>query len=780
MSKSMTQSSLVMFAGTLVSRVLGLVRSPLLLGAVVGINYPVANAFDIANRLPNLIYMLVIGGVVNAVLVPAIVRATKNSRDDGAAFINKLLTVAIVGLGFATLALTLAAPLIVKLFAATMSDSWFSVTVAFAFWCIPQVFFYGLYTVLGQILNARENFGPYMWAPALNNIVAIIGLLAMIVVFGSVNPESGSDPAVWDGARVALLGGSATAGIAAQALILIFPMRKLGIRFRPDFKWRGSGLGGAAKASWWMLLTMVTGIIPTALTTNVSAGATDRAISNGQNVLDVAGNAAYSTAYALYSLPTSLIVVSIATAMFTRLAKAAANRNIRAVRHTTSATLRVVGMLMVLSQVGITVLAVPLVRILAATVSMNEVVAIARVLIAMTIGLVFVGATTVLNRVYYAYEDTRGAFLIGLPFQAIGLVGFAISAFLPPQWTVVGVGITMSLANIGAFWLMYGQLTRRLGDLDAPYVIFIYLKLFGIGFITALSGFALLAMFGPVQGFMTIGGALLRCLVVGPYLVIVFFGLMWATGMSELDYLSGPLRRIWMKVRRMLPAGLRRSRKKSSVRRPTPTGPGPSGGGGRSTTTQGAARPGASRAGAAAKGATSTGAAKRPSRPTWPKPAETRQRPAVDPNARQRGQAPAAGTAGQRPDRLRSQTAGTQNDPRRSASGTGATRGTADPRRSAADARRTPSNEPRRVPTSERRVPPDPRKNPQPPRPRRAPQRSIGLDTMDFPAVQAGMPTIEFPAIDSDFGPATKQTPRRTRRSRTDGDSPETQPTPTE
>lgn len=160
--KSAAHSSLIMFLGTFASRLLGLVRSPILLGAVVGMTSPVANAFDIANTIPNFLYMIIVGGLVNAVLVPAIVRASKESNDGGAAFINKLLTMTIVALGGITLVLTLGAPLVVKIFAATMSPEWYSLTVAFAVWCLPQIFFYGLYTVLGQILNARENFGPYM------------------------------------------------------------------------------------------------------------------------------------------------------------------------------------------------------------------------------------------------------------------------------------------------------------------------------------------------------------------------------------------------------------------------------------------------------------------------------------------------------------------------------------------------------------------------------------------------------------------------------------------
>ncbi|NLW13308.1 MAG: oligosaccharide flippase family protein, partial [Trueperella sp.] len=216
--KDTARSSFVMFLGTLVSRILGFVKSPFLMGAVVGLNSSVAGSWDIANKLPNLLYMVIAGGLVNAVLVPAIVRATKESKDSGQDFINKLLTLTMVAMGAITVVLTLAAPLIVKIFASTLRDDWYSLTVLFAYWSLPQIFFYGLYTVFGQILNARENFGPYMWAPVANNVVAIAGLLVILAIWGPENATDPSAAAAWMGTRANTLAAVSTLGIIVQAL----------------------------------------------------------------------------------------------------------------------------------------------------------------------------------------------------------------------------------------------------------------------------------------------------------------------------------------------------------------------------------------------------------------------------------------------------------------------------------------------------------------------------------------------------------------------------------
>lgn len=547
-SKStVARSSMVMFLGTLASRVLGLVRSPILIGAVIGMSSPAANAFDTANKLPNLLYMIIVGGLVNAVLVPSIVRATKESEDEGVAFLNKLITLSIVFLGGVTLVLTLASPLVVEAFAGTMSHGWYRLTVAFAYWCLPQIFFYGMYTVLGQILNARENFGPYMWAPVLNNVVSVAGLLVILAIFGGAGPADKADVSQWSAIRVAMLGGFSTLGIVAQAAILVWPMHSVGIRYRPDFQWRGAGLGEAGKASWWMLLMMLTGIIPTAVVNRISVGATSRAQSSGVELADVAGGATYTNAYTIYSIPTSLVVVSIATAMFTRLARAAADGDLAKMRRDTSKTIRTISTLTFICSTGLVALAVPIARVLAFTVRPQETVTLARVVIAMSLGLVGIGAVTALDRVYYAFEDTRGAFWINLPFQVLGLLGFAACSMLPPQWTVVGVGMVMSITNTLSMFAMIWKLSGRMGGMEEARLLRVHVLLMGISAVTVCTCWLFLGFLSPVFAPISFTGAVIRLAVVGPLLVAMFLGLMKAFNMEELTILIGPARSLLRK-----------------------------------------------------------------------------------------------------------------------------------------------------------------------------------------------------------------------------------------
>jgi putative peptidoglycan lipid II flippase len=186
---SIGRSSALLASGTVVSRILGFI-SAVVLARTLGLVGSGADTFALANQLPNNVYAIVAGGVLSAVLVPHIIKSHLNS-DGGAAYINKLLTLGIVVFGLIATLATLAAPLLVSVYAQQTSGSGeagfdsatVQLAIAFAWWCLPQVFFYAVYSLLGEVLNARGLFGPFTWAPALNNVIAILGLVVFLVLF---------------------------------------------------------------------------------------------------------------------------------------------------------------------------------------------------------------------------------------------------------------------------------------------------------------------------------------------------------------------------------------------------------------------------------------------------------------------------------------------------------------------------------------------------------------------------------------------------------------------
>jgi putative peptidoglycan lipid II flippase len=131
---SVTRSSLIMASGTIVSR--------LLLAATIGVTTDAADAFGVANQLPNSVYAIIVGGVLNAVLVPQLVRA-RAAKDGGKGYIDRFVTLAITVFFVVGLIFTIAAPFLVRLYTAGWTEQQLALATAFAYWCLPQLFFYG-------------------------------------------------------------------------------------------------------------------------------------------------------------------------------------------------------------------------------------------------------------------------------------------------------------------------------------------------------------------------------------------------------------------------------------------------------------------------------------------------------------------------------------------------------------------------------------------------------------------------------------------------------------
>ena len=246
-------NSAVMAAGTTVSRLSGFVRAALLSYALGKSLH--ADVFNVANSLPNMLYILLAGGIFNAVLVPQLVRSMRNDPDRGDAYTNRVVTVAGLFLVAVTVLLVVAAPLLVDLVAPTFDGAVRDSAIAFTRLCLPQVFFYGMYVLVGQILNARGSFGPMMWAPIANNVISVAVLLIYIVGFGKAEGAEVQGP--FSSGQELLLGIGSTLGIVVQLLILVPYLRRAGFVYRPRLDLRGTGLGHTLRLGVWTVLFVI-------------------------------------------------------------------------------------------------------------------------------------------------------------------------------------------------------------------------------------------------------------------------------------------------------------------------------------------------------------------------------------------------------------------------------------------------------------------------------------------------------------------------------------------
>ncbi len=532
MTDGIGRASAFLASGTIVSRILGFVKAIIVAATIGVVGSAGADAFAVANALPNTVYVIVAGGVLSAVLVPQIVRAGAHA-DGGSAYINKLLTVALVILAGATIIATALAPLLTLLYGATLPKATLDLAIAFAWWCLPQIFFYGLYTLLGEVLNARRSFGPFTWVPVLNNIVAIAGLLVFAWAFG-VDPDGARAADEWTPQMIAVLAGSATLGIATQALVLFWFWRRIGLRYRPDFAWRGVGLGTAGRMAGWtfgmLLLTTLAGIVQTLVLGTAS----------GEN----ASIAAVDYAWLIFMLPHSVITVSIATAYFTRMSEHAAAENLDRVRDDLSGAIRGITLIINLAAAVLLVIAYPFAAVFE-TASFADTAALGNVVIAFTLGLVPFSTLFVVQRTFYALGDTRTPFRFTL-FQVIVFIAGALTCLaLPKDVLAAGIALVTTIACIAQLVLAAWLLRRRLHTLDAARVA----RGFGRSFLALVlplaAGIGLLVLLGGTTpgGFAVSGilGSVVTMAIIGTVMSVLYFAGLWLLRSPELRGFAEPL-----------------------------------------------------------------------------------------------------------------------------------------------------------------------------------------------------------------------------------------------
>ena len=525
------RASVFLASGTIVSRILGFVKL-FVLARVIGLVGQSTDAFSVANQLPNTVYVIVAGGVLTAVLVPQIVRASLHD-DGGTAYINKLVTLALVILGVTTIAATALALPLTLIWGSNLPPGQLSLAVAFAYWCLPQIFFYGVYTVLGEVLNARKSFGPSTWVPVLNNVVAIAGLVVFMLMFGA-DPSGLRLATDFTPPMIAVLAGSATLGVVAQALVLFYFWRRIGLRFRPDLHWRGVGLGAAGKMASWtfgmLILTTIAGIIETRVVTLASG--TDASV------------AVLSTAWLIFMLPHSVITVSVATAYFTRMSEHASRGDTALLRTDASSAMRGTTLVIVLATAVIMVCAYPFAAVFVS--SFGQVQGTGNVIIAFMIGLVAFCLLFVIQRTFYALGDTKMPFYFTLFQVVLIVIGSLGCAYLPKEWIAFGIALVVTGSGIAQTMLAAWLLRRRLGTIDGRRVIQSLVKYLVAAIIPVALGLLLLVLLGGTRagGFAVSGivPALGSMAAIGLVMSITYFGLLLLMRSDELRGFLEPLR----------------------------------------------------------------------------------------------------------------------------------------------------------------------------------------------------------------------------------------------
>lgn len=452
---SVAKSSGIMALGSIVSRLTGFARNAVIAAALGGAL--VGNAYQVANTLPNMLYELLLGGILTSVVVPLIVKARKTEADGGEAFTHRLLTAATLLLALATVCAVLMAPLLTWIFSNddTSADSRGLMTVL-AYLLLPEIFFYGIAALLAAVLNTRNHFGAPMWAPILNNVTVIL----TASIFMALPGPKDLTPSTITGTQIAVIGIGTTLGIVFQAMALIPALRRVGFRWKWRFDFYGVGLGEAVRLGAWALVYVAVsqiGLFPVIWIAN------DAGDAGGPGPL------IHNNAFLLFMMVHGIVAVSILTALLPRISAAATEKRWSDVTANLSLGTRLSSVVLVPATAAYVALGVPL-AISAfqwGRFTPEQAHDTGLAVIAAGIGLVPFAISQMQIFAFYGMRDTRTPALLNIPV-VVAKVLFDLGVWLlvPAEYVVVGLMCGNTLSYVVSVVISARLLRQRIGSLD--------------------------------------------------------------------------------------------------------------------------------------------------------------------------------------------------------------------------------------------------------------------------------------------------------------------------
>jgi putative peptidoglycan lipid II flippase len=527
---SIVRSSGVMAVGTLASRVTGLLRTLMQAYALGAVS--MADAYNVANSLPNAVYNLMLGGILTSVIVPLLVNAANRDTDHGEDYDQRIFTLITIALLVITVAATVAAAPIVMLYRGSITGPELHLMVIFAYFFIPQIFFYGMSSLAAAILNARGSFAAPMWTPVINNIVVTAVLLGFISVAGfGVRAATVTPGAIW------LLGMGTTIGIVVQTAALLPALGRVGFRWRPRFDFRRAELSEIWGMGGWMFgyiaTTQVTLLVTTRAANEASVLAAQAHVGYG------AGYTPYAYAWQLFQMPYAIVGISVITALLPRMSAHAADGRWERVTGDFSAGARLSAVIVVPAALVLAVLGPSLAEALLAhgATSLASARYMGEVFAVLCLGLVPYTMFQLQLRVFYTLHDTRTPALIGAATMIVNIAAnYGALAVLPPGQIVAGLAAGFGLANLLGSVLAWQLIRRKVGGLDGRAIGASLLRMHAAAAPAAVLALAVVLAAGLIVPAGRLG-ALVTALLAGAVAVLVYVLLARSFGVAELTEL---------------------------------------------------------------------------------------------------------------------------------------------------------------------------------------------------------------------------------------------------
>ena len=495
-----------MAVATLVSRITGLVRT-MVLTAAIGVGL-VGNAYNTSNTLPNIVYELLLGGVLTSVVVPLLVHAQDRDRDGGAGYAQRLTTIATAGLVVVTAIAVLAAPLLTRAYGITGDPDQVDLANWLARLLLVEIVFYGIGALAQAILNSRDVFGPPAWAPVLNNVVVIVTAALFIAASGPgrLTPSTITPTQVW------LLGIGTTLGIAVQALVLLPLLRSAGVPLRPQWGLKNTGLREAGSLSLWVIGYVAVSQVGVLFATRAANTAGDH---------KALGSQALANASLLFQMPYGIIGVALLTALVPRMSRAASRQDVEGVVRDLSLGTRLSALGLLPVTAGLIVLGPALGVLLFARgeTTPQQATGIGTALSIGAFGLLPMAVTLLQLRVFYAMKDARTPTYIQAGMVAVRVpLLLAVPAVVEPRYVVAGVMLVTSITYVAGWVLGDLALRRRLGGLATKETFEPVARMIAVSAVAGGAGWLVLKVTDDLLGTSaagSLGKVLIGTVVIG-------------------------------------------------------------------------------------------------------------------------------------------------------------------------------------------------------------------------------------------------------------------------
>jgi len=527
------RNTALMTVGTTLSRLTGYVRIAVQTAALGVTIAPLGNVYTQANTTPNIVYELILGGILTSVFVPVFVDHQRRSGRDAAFDLGRrVLTLALVLLSAVAIAGIVFAPQIMRLYLvasdAADREAQIELGVFLLRWFMPQILFYGIGAIASGLLNTERRFAAPMFAPILNNLVAIATFAAFAML------RAGAEPSVGDitWLEKTVLGAGTTLGVVAMTVALWPSLRATGFRWRLAGGWGHPGIRRILRLSGWVVVYVAANQLAYVVIIILAGGICDACYQ------------IYATAFIIFLLPHSIFAVSIFTALLPAMAERWTDRDLDGVRDRFSLGLRDTIVVIVPASFAFIALAEPIVSLLLeyGWVREEDVPLIARTLQGFAVGLPFFSAFQLITRTFYATQDSRTPALVNIG-AAIVTVVVDVTLVRTVGWDIPALALGHAVSYAFATAVGLALLRPKLGSLDERRVSGTIARAVPAAAITAGIAWLVAAGLGSTVDTQLVVGRLVQVALavaagIGVYLLAALM-----LGMEEVDEVIGAVRR---------------------------------------------------------------------------------------------------------------------------------------------------------------------------------------------------------------------------------------------